>query len=121
MIRLEEAGEGSVMAKEIAELIKEALLTAGAKRVAVRTEIDCLLLEADFLDEVIISTIYNPPKSNFYLVKITPASKAYGLLKGCEALKYTPYGLYALIQTYSDLEKVIEKVRKVLKLKDVWK
>jgi len=108
------------MNKEVTELVKKALLTAGAKRVAVRTEIDCSLLEADFLDEVIISAIYYIPKTNFRLVKITLASKAFGLIEGCEALKYAPYGLYTLIQNDSDIDKVIRKVRKVLKLKDVW-
>ena len=105
----------------IMDLIKEALIMAGAKRVAERTELECSLMESDFGDVVIILAVYNIPKSSSYLIKIVPASKAFMLLKGCEALKYVPYGLYALIHGEADISKIVHKVKRVIRLRNLWK
>ena len=104
----------------VLELIKKALRDAGARRVAVMEELGCSMLEADFGDEVIISAVYGLPGRDLSLVKIVPASKAYTLLKGCEGLKYSPYGLYALIRGDVDIDKLMRKASKVLRLKDIW-
>jgi len=103
------------------EVIKKALIMAGARRAAARREIGCSIVESDFGDEVIITAIYEFTHKHTYLVKITPASKAYAALRGCEELKYIPYGLYVLLKSESDISRVVDKVRRVMKLREVWR
>jgi hypothetical protein len=102
--------------EELLKEIKNGLRAAGARKTSLRSEPSCIILESDFGDEVIIAVVFPTQEVNKYLVKIVPASRSVELLYGCEGVKYTPYGLYALISKDNAAEKVAAKARRVYEI-----
>ncbi len=102
--------------ERVVEKIRNGLKAAGARRISLRREHLCKVLESDFGDEVIIAVLFPTSRADKYLVKIVPASKCVELLYGCEGVKYTPYGLYALISKDDATEKIATKARRVYEI-----
>ncbi len=106
-----------IIPKEVLEAVKEGLASAGVGRFAVRDELDCVIIEAPVKDDVILLAVFEGKRKGRYVIKVTLASKAVNALWGCEGLKYSPYGLYAIIDDVSIVKEVIEKkVRALLRL-----
>lgn len=93
--------------------VKEGLASAGAERFAVRYEFDCVIIEAPVKDDVVLLAVFEG-KKNRYVIKVALASKAVDALRGCEGLKYSPHGLYAIIDDASTVKEVVEKKVKAL-------
>ncbi len=99
----------------VIESIKEGLRRAGASKVAVNRAGACVLLEAPLSSgDVLVAMIREGGARGRYVVKLTLASKlaSYGL--SCTAVEYCPHGLFIIGGAEDLMERVADKVRKLL-------
>ena len=104
----------SAVPERLIKSVKNGLLKCGAEKVVVREELDCIILEAPLGNDVVLVSVFEGMSAGRYVIKMALASKAVDALWGCEGLKLTPHGLYAVVDDDSDVREVILKKIKLL-------
>ena len=103
---------------KIKYVLRKAVSMIGASKVYAKDELESILAEAEWKDDVIIIASYLTPVRSKYLAKITLASKLYGVMPSCESVKYVPHGLYALFTAdEKGIEKLVNKFRLLLSIR----
>lgn len=94
--------------------LEGALRDLGAIRVKSTKSGECTVLIAEFRDEIYLISVVRGRLTNKLISKVVPSSKVYSW--SCDEIEYSPYGLYAIADTFEELtNKVVSKLRVLMR------
>lgn len=75
----------------------------GASRVVKRGKGDCVILAAEYPEDVVLVAVSRGSYGSLAVAKVVPSMKAGSVPWVCEYLDYVPHGLYAVIKSLGDV------------------